>query len=87
MRGAKNPREQCYTKIDPSSNENEPAKRIRLTVENINQWPKFEKLLNDNKIEFDNAGRLRYLHGAPVGDLILTKLNKNNKPILSGISR
>lgn len=46
--------------------------RIRITKDNIKNWPKFEALLNDGKIKFDSIGRLRYLHGAPVGDLIKT---------------
>ena len=48
-------------------------KSIRLTKDNINKFPSFENLLNSGKIKFDNNGRLRYLHGAPVGDLILIK--------------
>ena len=49
--------------------------RIRITKDNIKNWPKFEALLTDGKIKFDSTGRLRYLHGAPVGDLIQTKKN------------
>lgn len=59
----------------------DPEVRIRLTSKNISQWPKFETLLRDNKIKIDKTGRFRYLHGAPVGDLILTKITKNGKPI------
>lgn len=56
-------------------------KRIRITNDNLLLWPKFKKLHDDGKVKFDTKGRLRYLHGAPVGDLILTKINKEGKPI------
>jgi hypothetical protein len=35
--------------------------RIRITKENIGNWPKFEALLNEGKLKFDSKGRLRYL--------------------------
>lgn len=60
--------------------------RIRITKENIKNWPKFEALLNDGKIKFDSTGRLRYLHGAPVGDLIQTKTDKKGQPIFQEIA-
>ena len=55
-------------------------KSIRLTSKNIDEWPTFLKLLNEGKIKFDKVGRLRYLHGAPVGDLMLTGINKDGTP-------
>jgi len=55
--------------------------RIRITKDNIKNWPKFEALLNDGKIKFDSTGRLRYLHGAPIGDLIQTRTDKKGQPI------
>jgi len=55
--------------------------RIRLTKDNIKNWPKFEALLNDGKVKFDSTGRLRYLHGAPVGDLVQTRIDKNGQQI------
>ena len=55
--------------------------RIRITKENIKNWPKFEALVNNGKIKFDSTGRLRYLHGAPVGDLIQTRTDKKGQPI------
>ncbi len=55
--------------------------RIRITLDNLSYWPKFDKLYSDGKIKFDRTGRLRYLHGAPVGDLILTRTNKDGKKI------
>lgn len=60
---------------DPSSPE-----RVRLTNKNIDNWPNFFKLLNEGKIQFDKKGRLRYLHGAPVGDLVLVRVNKYGTP-------
>ena len=60
--------------------------RIRITKDNINKWTKFETLLNDGKIKFDTTGRLRYLHGAPVGDLIQTRTDKNGHPIYQEIA-
>lgn len=59
---------------------NEPPKRVRITKGNIGSWPSFAKLLEDGKIKFDRNGRLRYNHGAPVGDLILTRINKDGTP-------
>ena len=55
--------------------------RIRITKKNINNWPRFETLLNDGKIKFDSKGRLRYLHGAPVGDLVQTSIDNKGNPI------
>ena len=55
--------------------------RIGLSQHSIKIFPKFETLLKDNKIKFDSTGRLRYLHGAPVGDMILIRINKDGTPI------
>ena len=55
--------------------------RIRITEDNIKNLPKFYALLNDGKAKFDSTGRLRYLHGAPVGDLIQTRTDKKGQPI------
>jgi len=60
--------------------------QIRITKDNISLFPKYEKLLHDNKIKFDSLGRLRYLHGAPIGDLIQIKIDQNRKPIFQEIS-
>lgn len=60
--------------------------RIRITKKNIKNWPKFETLLKEDKIRFDSQGRLRYLHGAPVGDLIQTKAGKNGEPIYQEVA-
>jgi hypothetical protein len=59
--------------------------RIRITKDNIDNWPKFQALFNDGKIKFDSTGRLRYLHGAPVGDLIQTRTDKKG-PIFQEIA-
>ncbi len=53
--------------------------RIRITEDNIKNWPKFESLLRDGKVKFDSTGRLRYLHGAPVGDLVQTRIDKKGQ--------
>ena len=60
--------------------------RIRITKDNIKNWPKFDALLTDGKIKFDSTGRLRYLHGAPVGDLIQTRTDKKGQPIFQEIA-
>ena len=60
--------------------------RIRITKDNIKNWSKFEALLNDGKIRFDTTDRLRYLHGAPVGDLIQTRTDKQGQPIFQEIA-
>ena len=60
--------------------------QIRITKDNISLFPKYEKLLHDNKIKFDSLGRLRYLHGAPIGDLIQIKIDQNGKRIFQEIS-
>ena len=57
-----------------------PPAEIVLTASNIAAWPKFKKLLDDGKIVADKAGRLRYLHGAPVGKLILVRTAKDGTP-------
>lgn len=54
---------------------------IRITKDNISSYPKFESLLINGKLKFDATGRLRYLHGAPVGDLIQIKTDKKGQPI------
>lgn len=57
-----------------------PPERVRLTKKNIDNWPNFFKLLNEGKVQFDKKGRLRYLHGAPVGELVLVRVNKDGTP-------
>ncbi len=55
--------------------------KIRITSENIANWPTFEALLREGKVKFDSIGRLRYMHGAPVGDLISVETDKEQKPV------
>lgn len=54
---------------------------IRLNANNSKLFPKFEALFNSEKVKFDSKGRLRYLHGAPVGDMVFYRIDKDNTPI------
>lgn len=58
-----------------------PKKRIRITKENLDNWPKFRELHANGKVRFDSRERLRYLHGAPVGDMVLVRVRDNGTPI------
>ena len=60
--------------------------RIRITIDNIKNWGKLEVLLNSGKLKFDSNGRLRYLHGAPVGDMVLVGNDKKGNPIYQEIA-
>lgn len=53
---------------------------IVISLSNVAQWPQFKRLLDDGKIVADKRGRLRYLHGAPVGRLILARTLKDGTP-------
>ena len=55
--------------------------KIRIITKDIGLYPKFETLLKEGKVKFDSTGRLRYIHGAPVGDLILIKTDENDNPV------
>ena len=55
--------------------------RIRITRENLDRWPSFQKQHEQGKGKIDSEGRLRYLHGAPVGDMLLSKVKKDGKAI------
>jgi hypothetical protein len=59
----------------------QPPEAIELTTENLHLWPAYQKLFADGKLEFDRKGRLRYPHGAPVGTLLLIRINKDGTPI------
>ena len=61
--------------------EEQPQSRIRITQENLANWPSFQKLYEDGKVMFDNEGRLRYPHGAPVGDMLLARVNKDGTAV------
>jgi hypothetical protein len=64
----------------------EPLQNVRLSSENINDWPVYSKLLLEGKVKFDTNGRLRYLHGAPVGDLVLTGHRKDGSPVYNELA-
>jgi len=57
-----------------------PPSEIVLTSSNVAEWPKFQKALDEGKIVADKNGRLRYRHGAPVGKLILVRVNQDGTP-------
>jgi hypothetical protein len=58
-----------------------PPKRIAITQGNLHDWPIFQKLYTEGKVVFDKAGRLRYSHGAPVGDMIFVNIGKDGQAI------
>ena len=58
-----------------------PPQTVELSRENIHLWPDFQILVTNGKARFDSKGRLRYLHGAPVGKLLLARVNKDGTPI------
>ncbi len=60
--------------------------QIRINTDNIIYFPKYKALLDGGKVRFDSTGRLRYLHGAPAGDLIQTKTTKSGEPIFQEIA-
>jgi hypothetical protein len=53
---------------------------VLLTVANVADWPKFKMLFDDGRIIADKLGRLRYPHGAPVGKLLLARVDKDGTP-------
>ena len=55
-------------------------KEVILNESNVTNWPRFKKTLDEGKIIADKTGRLRYKHGAPVGKLILVRLEKDGSP-------
>lgn len=60
--------------------------KIRIDSDNIKYFSKIDKLFGDGKVKFDAHGRLRYLHGAPVGDMIFVRNDKNGNPIYREIA-
>ncbi len=71
-----------WLKKDPQPSEpSPPPSEIELSRENIHLWPAYQKLLDDGKVVFDRKGKLRYKHGAPVGRMILVRINKDGTPI------
>ena len=59
----------------------EPETEGVLTLANVAAWPRFQEMLDSGKIVADKHGRLRYLHGAPVGKMILVRRGKDGTPI------
>lgn len=62
--------------------ESKPMKHppeVIVTLENIAEWPVFKQLFDEGKIVADKQGRLRYQHGAPVGKMVLIRVNADGK--------
>ena len=57
-----------------------PSQEVIVTINNVDAWPKIKKLLDDGKVRADTTGRLRYMHGAPVGTMILVASNDSDSP-------
>ena len=57
------------------------ATRVRLTRANLQDWPSIQKLYEEGKVKFDVCGRLRYVHGAPVGDMILVRVGRQGQGV------
>lgn len=47
---------------------------------NVDHWPEVQSLLDAGKVKADSTGRLRYLHGAPVGKMKLITDPKDPNP-------
>ncbi len=58
----------------------DPPKKVRLTETNLKNWPYFYQKLQEGKLKFDTNGRLRYLHGAPVCDMVLVSITNDGTP-------
>ena len=54
---------------------------ITITEDNLDDWPEFRKMYDAGKVAFDSAGRLRYPHGAPVGVMVQTGIDRNGHPV------
>jgi hypothetical protein len=67
--------------FNKKSIKNKLEERVRITPENISNWYKINAAFQSGQTKFDSQYRLRYLHGAPVGDLILIRVAKNREPI------
>jgi hypothetical protein len=66
---------------DPKREERQLPSEIELNRENIHLWPAYQKLLDEGVVVFDRIGTLRYKHGAPVGRMILVRINKDGTPV------
>ncbi|WP_182498402.1 hypothetical protein [Sphingobacterium cellulitidis] len=47
--------------------------KIRIESDNIKYLSKIDKPFGDGKVKFDAHGRLGYLHGSPVCDMIFVR--------------
>lgn len=65
--------------IEMTKNDN--SSRVRITRDNLEDWPQLEELFRKGEVRFDKTGKLRYLHGAPVGDMILVRIDRDGRPI------
>ena len=54
---------------------------IIISTSNLADWPAFKKLFDEGVIVADKTGRLRYTHGAPVGNMILVRISKDGTPV------
>lgn len=61
----------------------QPPLEVILSRSNIHSFPEFADLLSQGRAVFDNKGRLRYQHGAPIGKLLLRRINKDGTPVYS----
>ncbi len=55
--------------------------RIALTIENVDRFPSYKRLLEEGRIVADATGRLRYRHGAPVGELVISRTLEDGSPL------
>lgn len=58
-----------------------PYDNVILPQENVDNWPRFKKLFDEGKVKADSTGRLRYLHGAPVGRMAITSRDTRGLPV------
>jgi hypothetical protein len=76
-----------FRKAPQPSEPSQPPSEIELSRDNIHLWPTYQRLLDEGKVVFDREGKLRYQHGAPVGRMILVRLNKDGTPIYKESAR
>ncbi|MBX3397235.1 MAG: hypothetical protein KF873_00725 [Gemmataceae bacterium] len=58
----------------------DPPDEIIITRSNLADWPSYLTLFEAGKIIADKTGRMRYPHGAPVGKMILMRIDKDGTP-------
>ena len=54
--------------------------RVIVTTSNVADWPKVKALYDQGKVIADKTGRLRYIHGAPVGAMVLIDSGGDHQP-------